>query len=41
MARGISVISKKYRSLNVNRVNWKVAVKPRGNMMLGVKIMLS
>jgi hypothetical protein len=39
-ARGISVISIKYRSLNVNWVKWKIALKPRGNIMLGVKIML-
>jgi hypothetical protein len=40
-ARGISVISIKYRSLNVNRLKWKIALKSRGNIMLGVKIMLS
>jgi hypothetical protein len=39
-ARGISVISIKCRSLIVNRVKWKIALKPRGNFMLGVKIKL-
>jgi hypothetical protein len=36
-ARGVSVISIKYGSLNVNRVKWKIALKPRGNIMLGVE----
>jgi hypothetical protein len=35
--RGVIVISIKYGSLNVNRVKWKIALKPRGNMMLGVE----
>jgi hypothetical protein len=39
-AKGISVISIKYRSLFVNRVEWKIALRPRGIFMLGVKIKL-
>jgi hypothetical protein len=38
--RGIFVISIKYRPLSVNWVEWKVALKPRRNIILGVKIML-
>jgi hypothetical protein len=36
-ARGVSVISIKYGSLNVHRVKWKIVLKPRGNIMLGVE----
>jgi hypothetical protein len=38
--RGLFVISIKYRPLSVNWVEWKVALKPRRNIILGVKIML-
>jgi hypothetical protein len=41
MIKGIFVISIKCRSLNVNRVKWKIALACTGNIMLGVKIMLS
>jgi hypothetical protein len=40
-ARGIFVISIQYRSLGVRWVDWKVALKPRRNIKLGVKVMLS
>jgi hypothetical protein len=39
-ARGISIISIKYRSLIVNRVKWNIALKPREKFMLGVEIKL-
>jgi hypothetical protein len=37
MIKGIFVISIKCRSLNVNRVQWKIALASTGNVMLGVK----
>jgi hypothetical protein len=38
--KGIFVISIKYRSLNVNRVKWKIALELRRNIILGAKFML-
>jgi hypothetical protein len=35
--RGVSVIFINYGSLNGNRVKWKIALKPRGNILLGVE----
>jgi hypothetical protein len=38
--RGIIVISVKYRFLSVNWVKWEIALKPRINIILGVKFIL-
>jgi hypothetical protein len=38
--RGIFVISIKYKPLSVNWVKWKIALQPRGNIILGVKFIL-
>jgi hypothetical protein len=35
--RGVSVIFINYGSLNGNRVKLKIALKPRGNILLGVE----
>jgi hypothetical protein len=39
--RGVFVISILYSPLSVSWVEWKVALKPRRNIILGVKFMLS
>jgi hypothetical protein len=36
--KGTFVISIRYRSLNVNRVKWKIALEVRRNIILGVNL---